>query len=58
MGKHRRDCSSATQPTTVLRRIVETLTMNSLILYLTAVFMQRAWEILNSDVTVLLKRLH
>ena len=58
MGKHRRDGSSATQPTTVLRRIVETLTMNSLILYLTAVFMQRAWEILNSDVTVLLKRLH
>ncbi len=58
MGKHRRDRSSATQPTTALRRIVETLTMNSLILYLTAVFMQRAWEILNSDVTVLVKRLH
>ena len=58
MGKHRRDRSSTTQRETMLSRIVETLTMNSLILYLTAVFMQRAWEILNSDVTVLVKRLH
>ncbi len=58
MGKGPADRTAVTHDRSVLRRIVETLTMNSLILYLTAVFMQRAWEILNSDVTVLLKRLH
>jgi hypothetical protein len=58
MGQRRSSRTAATQRTTLLRRIAETLTMNSLILYLAAVFMQRAWEILNSDVSVLLRRLH
>jgi hypothetical protein len=58
MEKDPADRTAVTHDRSVLRRIVETLTMNSLILYLTAVFMQRAWEILNSDVTVLVKRLH
>lgn len=58
MDTHRPEGSRAFAGGSVLRHSASRLLTNSLILYLVAVATHRAWVLLNSDVTQLLRRMH
>lgn len=58
MDTHRPEGSRALAGDSALRHSVGRLLTNSLILYLVAVASHRAWVLLNSDVSQLVRRLH
>ena len=42
----------------VLHSLADALTLNSLVVYLLAMILQRLWVLLNSDVVQLVRRMH